>query len=123
VESGFRGWNSIYLDLDGFKVSSEDMQFDLRNYLIRRSKKTDRECYVLEAIHQSTPEVLRFCFLTNADLKKYLPLFIDLIDRGYKEIIKRMYNIEIKTSTGLRSKSPKSKIRTSPRTKITTFKE
>ncbi len=69
------------------------MHFDLRNYLIRRSKKTDKECYVLEAIHQSSPETLRFCFLTNNDLKKYLPLFNNLINKGYTEMIKRMYNI------------------------------
>lgn len=51
VEKGFRSWQQIYLTIEGFKVSSESMNFDLRNYLIRRSKKKDRVCYVLEAIH------------------------------------------------------------------------
>lgn len=59
------------------------MQFDLRNYLIRRSKKTDKEWYVLEAIHMSSPDAIRFCFLTNNDLKKYLPVFNTLINKGY----------------------------------------
>lgn len=55
IEKGFRSWQQIHLTIEGFKVSSEDMNFDLRNYLMRRSKKKDRECYVLEAIHQSSP--------------------------------------------------------------------
>ena len=82
--------------MEGFKVSSEEMQFDLRNYLMRRSKKKDRECYVLEAIHQSSPEVIRFCFLTNSDLKNHLPLFQELLDKGYTDMIRRMYDLDNK---------------------------
>lgn len=39
------------------------MNIDLRNYLIRKSKKKDKNWYVLEAINHSDPETLRFAFL------------------------------------------------------------
>ena len=95
------------MSIEGFKVSSVEMEFDIRSYLMRKSKKKDKDCYVLEAIHFSTPKVLRFCFLTNSDAKKYLDFIRGLIDLGYKEEIKRTYNMEVsKSSISRRKNSP-----------------
>ena len=71
----------------------------MRNYLLRKSKKTERECYALQAIHQTEPQIIRFGFLSNSDRNQYLPVIQELIDRGYREMLKRMLNVEICSSS------------------------
>ena len=47
----------------GFKVHSDKkINIDLRNYLLRKSKKKEVNCFVLEAIRSSKPQTIRFCF-------------------------------------------------------------
>jgi hypothetical protein len=52
----------------------------------------------LQAIRQTEPQVIRFCFLSNSDKNQIKPIIEGLIDRGYREMIKRMLNVEICSS-------------------------
>ena len=48
IHQGFRTWNGAYVTLDGFKMMAQgELNVDLRNYIVRRSKKSERECYAL----------------------------------------------------------------------------
>lgn len=51
---------------------------------------------MLEAIHKSEPQTIRFCFLTNNDKTKYLHVIKDTIDQGFREMINKMTVIEDK---------------------------
>jgi len=83
-------WCQIEFIIDGFKILSKELKLDIRNYLIRHSKKKNRECYVLEAIRFTDPDVIRFCFLTETDRNEFLPVILNLIHLGYEEDIRRM---------------------------------
>jgi len=61
--------------------------------LLRKSKKTDRECYVLEAIRSSEPQTIRFCFFDGDDQRIYLNEIKRLVDEGFKESIERMLRV------------------------------
>ena len=61
---------------------------------MRRSKKTDRECYVLEAVRPSEPVTIRFSFNSNKARDKYLPVFQIRIARGFSEILAQMMNYD-----------------------------
>ena len=62
---GYRAWELTPVEIIGFKVVSKarsSINIDLRNYLLRNSKKKDKKCYVLEAIKNEDPESVRFAF-------------------------------------------------------------
>jgi hypothetical protein len=63
VNSGFNSWDEETISISGFKINSQKkINLDLRNYLLRKSKKKDVTCYVLEAIRSSKPQTIRFSF-------------------------------------------------------------
>ena len=67
MNKGFK-WEEILIEVTDFKVISEsNFNIDLRNYLMRVSKKKDRRCYVLESIKKVSPETIRFAFLSVKD--------------------------------------------------------
>ena len=55
ISKGFK-WEEVLIELKDYKVSSDsNFNIDLRNYLLRKSKKKDKNCYALEAIRKMTP--------------------------------------------------------------------
>lgn len=102
VEKGSKGWRVVGLTLDGFRLSCDLFEINLRNYLIRKSKKTDRDCYALQSIHQTDPSIIRFSFVNYNDRQRYLPILQNLIDRGYKEMIRHMSKPEYLNNSHLK---------------------
>ena len=73
---GYRSWELTPIEIIGFKVISKarsSINIDLRNYLLRNSKKKDKRCFVLEAIKNEDPESIRFSFINDKDELEYLP--------------------------------------------------
>ena len=47
ISKGFK-WEEVLIELKDYKVSSDsNFNIDLRNYLLRKSKKKDKNCYAL----------------------------------------------------------------------------
>ena len=43
IEKGYKTWASTYITMQGYHVEGKgQLDIDLRNYLIRKSKKADR---------------------------------------------------------------------------------
>ena len=74
IAKGFK-WEEVTIELKDFKVSSDSsFNIDLRNYLMRVSKKKDKKWYALEAKKKMNPETIRFSFVSSEDHDKYVEI-------------------------------------------------
>jgi hypothetical protein len=54
---------------------------------LRKSKKKEVDCYVLEAIRSSKPQTIRFCFKRKEEEKQNFALINELINAAYYDFI------------------------------------
>lgn len=68
-------------------------EIDLRNYLIRKSKKKDELGYVLEAIRNCNPETVRFFFPSKLDEQKNFQIILECTQEGCRQNIESHFTL------------------------------